>query len=160
MEPTLKKILATVSASNEDDINELMELMNPTDRESMGKRYEESIGYNPITYFDKMEMEEIFEEICVEDIPISKSNEIRKIKDQIIDSAMSKRIASNRAVLSYIIASEIASMIEYPQLEKEFWERLREEFPHSLEDIIDIQDEDLISDEDELDDEDEFMEDE
>jgi len=70
---------AATCANTEDDVDELLKMMSPTeDREEMGELYEFNLGYNPITHFDEQELNVLLNEM-IEEAPTY-------IKEKIVDA--------------------------------------------------------------------------
>jgi hypothetical protein len=85
----LNYIEATASASSEEDVNKLLQLMSPTnDREEMGTMYEESLGYNPITHFDKEDIRGMLNN-CTHTAPASVVNAIKEKEEYLISETLS-----------------------------------------------------------------------
>ena len=56
----LNEIIAIVNANSEEDVSDLLTLMSPdnTPKEEIQETFEEVIGYDPLSYFDKKELGE------------------------------------------------------------------------------------------------------
>lgn len=83
MEGSMLKFIQMVrDANSEEDITSLMDLMNPTDdADEMGNKYNEVLGYNPITYFDEIKVRDIMNEIS------SKYPNVKFNIDQVVNHA-------------------------------------------------------------------------
>lgn len=56
----LKEILDIVTANGEEAVDDLMQLMRPEEynRDDMGQTFEDTIGYDPTSYYDKKDIKE------------------------------------------------------------------------------------------------------
>ena len=61
MADRLKQILDIAKANSEDAFDDIIDLMKPEgkNRYEMGETFEEVLGYDPITYYDKQHLEKI-----------------------------------------------------------------------------------------------------
>jgi len=97
----------TVHADSEDDLDFLFDLMKPTDdREEMGKIYENSIGYNPLDYFDEKDLRKKFKGI-LEAAPVSVKSELKDKEDSIISRTIIRKNELLEDHLSILLANEI-----------------------------------------------------
>ena len=57
----LEQILDIVNANSEEAVDDLLTLLHPEDhtKEEIQESYEEVVGYDPTSYFDKQEIDEI-----------------------------------------------------------------------------------------------------
>ena len=63
--PFLRNLRLASEAHSEDDLDPLFELLDPTpDAKEMGKKFNEVIGYNPITYYTESTARDVFAEVC------------------------------------------------------------------------------------------------
>lgn len=86
----LSYINATVSASSEQDVDYLLKIMSPSnDRDEMGKLYDEILGYNPITHFDKEDIRSMLKK-CEEKAPDPVATTIKQQEDYIINETLAK----------------------------------------------------------------------
>lgn len=104
----LDYINRTATASNEDDIDYLLSLMSPTDdREEMGQRYNDVLGYNPLTYFDERHLDKAYDMI-LRIAPKSLRDELVEKKDKIIESVIAHKGNLEDGYLSYLLVTQIA----------------------------------------------------
>lgn len=54
----LEEVLGIVNANSDEAFDDLSDLMKPDDftRDQLGSAYESAVGYNPITYYEKKEL--------------------------------------------------------------------------------------------------------
>lgn len=66
MSGTLANVLQILSATSDQSFDDLTDLMKPEDysREEMQETYEETLGYDPTTYFDRRDMKGIIDKIA------------------------------------------------------------------------------------------------
>lgn len=103
----LDYINATASASSEDDVDVLLQIMNPTsDREEMGIVYQEALGYNPVDYFDEMVLRTRFEATALT-APTVIATLLNNSVDNIINSALNHAKNENDMQLSISLALAI-----------------------------------------------------
>lgn len=93
MSGTLENVLQILSATSDQAFDELADLMKPENhsRVEMQETYEEALGYDPTTYFDRRDMKDIVSRI--EDDPNTPDAALDYIKDQgdtLIDDAFEK----------------------------------------------------------------------
>lgn len=89
MENKLQMIISAATASSEEDLAPLFRILNPTnDRDEMGEIYTDTLGYNPITHFDRQDLVRIYHEI-VEDAPGEISEILSERESEIIDLSLS-----------------------------------------------------------------------
>lgn len=100
MSGTLENVLQIVSATSDQSFSDLVDLMKPEDfsREEMQETYEETLGYDPTTYFDRRDIETIVDKI-VDDVntPDEALGYIEDQKESIVDDAF-EQFDSNREV--------------------------------------------------------------
>ena len=97
----------TVHAESEEDLDFIFGILNPTDsKEEMGKVYEDSLGYNPLDFFDKKTLSKKFDEFLT-DAPSSIQSELKEKRNGILDRSLLQRDRDEDAHLSMILASEI-----------------------------------------------------
>ncbi len=88
----LAYVAKTVTADSEEDLTFLYDLLAPSDdREEMGKIYNDTLGYNPIEYFDERFLIKTFDEI-IEDAPAEKKTELTNAKESIIKEVMYNKV--------------------------------------------------------------------
>lgn len=77
----LKQILDIVKSNSEESIDDLLDLMQPEgkSRYEMGETFEETLGYNPISYYDEQQLRKIADEIA--DDPTTAPEVTEYIKD-------------------------------------------------------------------------------
>ena len=85
---SLKEVLDICNANGEEGLDSLMQLMEPKDeREEMSSLYEETLGYDPITYYDIKDIEKMIDDVSSESI----RNMINDHKDEIIEVTLEAR---------------------------------------------------------------------
>lgn len=157
----------TISAESEEDLEYLYKALRPSnDREEMSEVYKEVLGYNPLTYFDHSDIEELYNEI-VEMAPDSLRDSLIEDRNDIIQTTMDRKEKLHGEYLLSLLMLVIKEETGWvPKKYEDVYSvrSLMEEFdlPDDLDD--DIYDEDEEDDEedflymvdDEEDDEDEF----
>ena len=98
MSSILEKLLAVATCNSEEDQEKLEQLLDPTTRTEMGPVYEEAIGYNPITYFDRRDTEKYFNSM-IEDAPQSIKEVLEEKKEEIIESVLEHKENLNEEYL-------------------------------------------------------------
>lgn len=86
----LKEILDIVTANSEEDVDSLLDMMSPQnfERSEMSEVFESTIGYDPISYYDKKRLAEMVEELEVSpDISEDVSELIKDSRESIVDEA-------------------------------------------------------------------------
>lgn len=86
----LNDLLNIVTANSEENIDDFLELLKPDNKstEEMGSIYEETIGYDPITYFDKVSLNNMID--IIKDLPETPEAVVEALDDsrtEIIESA-------------------------------------------------------------------------
>lgn len=122
----LARVLETTMACDEDDVTRLYRLLNPTTREEMGIVYNETIGYNPVTYFDKREAEDYFN-ILMLDAPQSVRASLQNKRDEIVEAVIEHKENLSHDYIISLLNLEIAKVTgwknkKYPliNIEEEF----------------------------------------
>jgi len=110
MNGTLENVLQIVSATSDQSFEDLVDLMRPEDhsREEMQETYEETLGYDPTTYFDRRDMKDIVERIA--DDPNTPDEALGYIKDQgddLIDDAFDQFDSSREVFLQAAVEQVI-----------------------------------------------------
>lgn len=110
MNGTLENVLQIVSATSDQSFEDLADLMRPEDhsREEMQETYEETLGYDPTTYFDRRDMKDIVERIA--DDPNTPDEALGYIKDQgddLIDDAFDQFDSSREVFLQAAVEQVI-----------------------------------------------------
>ena len=82
MADRLKQILDIAKANSEDAFEDIIDLMKPEgkNRYEMGETFEEVLGYDPITYYDKQQLGKIADEISLD--PMTPSEIVDYLKDK------------------------------------------------------------------------------
>ena len=63
--PFLRNLGLASEAHSEEDLDPLFELLDPSpDAREMGKKFNEVIGYNPITYYTESTARDVFAQVC------------------------------------------------------------------------------------------------
>lgn len=110
MSNRLTEILDIVSASGEESDSLLADLLKPEDmtREQAQEVFEEAIGYDPTTYFDKKDIKQCVDDL-IEDksIPEEVSSSISKDKDEIVDVAFQIFDESREAHVSDAVSEAV-----------------------------------------------------
>ena len=90
MEGTLKRVLDIISSSTDEDVDAFLELLKPEDhsREEMQVVYEDTLGYDPTSYYDKEDIKRIATKLEEDD---SVDEEIQSFisnsKEDLVDAA-------------------------------------------------------------------------
>lgn len=102
----LDYINKTRNANSEDDIDELLRIMNPTDdRDEMGRVYEDVLGYNPLQYFDENALRSLLEEVTTY-APASVVTIIKNSKEQIISKALQElKVLAEESIVAALISA-------------------------------------------------------
>jgi hypothetical protein len=78
----------TISASSEDDVvDALQDMQRIDDANEAGVALEQVLGYNPITFYDKRDLEKYYENI-LERAPSAIQDVMKSRRDEIIDRTM------------------------------------------------------------------------
>lgn len=100
-------ITKMTTASSEEDLDYLLLLMAPSDdRDEMGEVYQNTLGYDPINYFDEKYITKSFEDI-MENAPISIKESLLAEKDKIIGKVIDKKKLEIDSMLLNILVKEI-----------------------------------------------------
>lgn len=86
----LNEIIAIVNANSEEDVSDLLTLMSPgnTPKEEIQETFEEVIGYDPLSYFDKKELGEKLDSMIENhETPEDVAEDLADQKDEIVDAA-------------------------------------------------------------------------
>ena len=86
----LNEIIAIVNANSEEDVSDLLTLMSPgnTPKEEIQETFEEVIGYDPLSYFDKKELGEKLDSMIEDrETPEDVAEDLADQKDEIVDAA-------------------------------------------------------------------------
>lgn len=86
----LNEIIAIVNANSEEDVSDLLTLMSPdnTPKEEIQETFEEVIGYDPLSYFDKKELGEKLNSMIEDrETPEDVAEDLVNQKDEIVDAA-------------------------------------------------------------------------
>lgn len=86
----LNEIIAIVNANSEEDVSDLLTLMSPdnTPKEEIQETFEEVIGYDPLSYFDKKELGEKLNSMIEDrETPKDVAEDLADQKDEIVDAA-------------------------------------------------------------------------
>lgn len=89
---TLQNLLDIVTANSEDVIDNFLDLMRPDDftREEMGVIYEDTVGYDPISYYDKKDMRDYADQIAENPTtPQEVVDYIKESRDELVEEAYS-----------------------------------------------------------------------
>lgn len=157
MKGTMLSFIEMVRGANsEEDVNSLLEIMNPSDDPNeMGEKYEEVLGYNPITYFDEVKVRKIMESVCERypDISFDIDGLVKDVNEAVAESR-------EQIIVQYVHSAVIGTADEEDNnidsiVKNIIAEKLNvsEEYVSSVIGEFDDDDE-YIDDEDELDDED------
>ena len=102
----LDYINRTANANSEEDLDFLLELMRPTSRNEMSEIYVQTLGYNPITYFDEKYLYGIYDDIAAT-APDSVQTQLRSKKDEIISKVMDIDANIKEEYLKSLLLQEI-----------------------------------------------------
>ena len=86
----LKEIIDIVTANSEENVDDFLDLMKPDshDRDEMSAIYEETLGYDPSSYFDKRELGNIADAIAGDpETPSAVVDAIGESKDDLVETA-------------------------------------------------------------------------
>ena len=100
MNGTLENVLQILSATSDQSFDDLADLMKPEDhsREEMQETYEETLGYDPTTYFDKRDMKNIINRLASdENTPDEALDYIKNQEETLLDEAF-EQFDSGRGV--------------------------------------------------------------
>lgn len=138
-------ITKTVTANSEEDYDYLLLLMSPTDdRDEMGVVYQNTLGYDPITYFDERFLNKSFDELLLE-APSSIKDDLTKERENIIKNVMKKRNVELDGFLLNLLTKEIYNEVGWvPYDSSEFGD----DFVSEDDDFDDDDDIDEFDDED------------
>lgn len=96
---------------SDDDYDEAMKLLdgnNFEDKASLGKGFEDFLGYNPINHHDRLFLESAFDEILPE-APDSLKERLSGDKDAIIESTLGQRASCDEEYLFQLLIAQIYS---------------------------------------------------
>lgn len=113
----LKNILDIVSASGEESDEVLMDLLKPEKmtREEAQVAFDNALGYDPTTFFDKRDIENHVESFIADDsTPDDISTMITDSKDLIIDEAFDIFDANRESYLRDSVAQAVYNNTDYP----------------------------------------------
>lgn len=94
---------------SDDDYDEAMKLLdgnNFEDKTSLGKGFEDFLGYNPINHHDRLFLERAFDEILPE-APDSLKERLSGEKDVIIDSTLGQKASCDEEYLFQLLIAQI-----------------------------------------------------
>ena len=82
---SLKEVLDICNANGEEGLETLFRIMEPEDdRDEMGTVFEDTIGYNPITYYDEKDIDALIEDVTEESI----REMIKERHDEIVEETL------------------------------------------------------------------------
>ena len=92
MNSKLNDLLAIVTANSEENVDDFLTLLSPdtTSREEIQQTFEDTLGYDPTSYFDKKDIREKVDDILDGDIPEHVQDYIASDKDAVVDEAFDK----------------------------------------------------------------------
>lgn len=100
-------LMRTVTAESEDDVDYLLKLMHPSDdRFEMGEVYNNTLGYNPINYFDEQYLKKVYDRV-VQNAPESLVFKLQKRKDEIIEKVLMRKLSNIDEYLYQILLTVI-----------------------------------------------------
>lgn len=138
----LDYINRTANANSEEDLDFLLELMRPTSRNEMSEIYVQTLGYNPITYFDEKYLYSIYDDIAAT-APDSVQNQLRSKKDEIISKVMDLDANIKEDYLKSLLFQEIEEETGWKVTGRGIY--ISREEPHSA---VEEDDEDYYDDDD------------
>lgn len=155
MNLTLQDILERTVANSEEDLELLWAITNPTyNREDMREKYRNALGHDPLEFYDRHDLECIFEELKASKMPPEIWENLEAHKDEIINSTLLHKDNINFDYLTYLLTLEMSKYMEQPI-------DLRNDGYWKITDVIENEfDINTLVDEDELDELDESDEDE
>lgn len=90
MNGTLENVLQILSATSDQSFDDLVDLLKPDEysREEMQETYEETLGYDPTTYYDRRDMQAYAERLANDlNTPNEAVDYIKDQGDALIDEA-------------------------------------------------------------------------
>ena len=130
----LKFIEIVRGANDEEDVNSLLEIMNPSDDSiEMGEKYNEVLGYNPITYFDETKVRNIMKTVS-ERYPNVSFDVDELIKD--VNDAVAE--AREQIIIQYVHSAVVSSVDDDDNIDSIVKNIISEKMNVSEEDISSI----------------------
>ncbi len=115
MSLTLKSIIECTFANSEEDLDLLLAIINPTyDRAEMREKYKNAIGHDPLEFYDRHDLECIFEDLKLTKMPQEAWDKLTQDKDAIIDATLSHKDNINFDYLMYILSLEMSKYLDRP----------------------------------------------
>lgn len=117
MSKLLDYVTKTALANDESAVQEVIELMHPSDDpDVMGERFNEMLGYNPITYYDEKEIDEMLKHACAHISAVSQEI-IRENSPQIISEIMNCFDSKKSGYLADAIIATVPNFISMADVE-------------------------------------------
>ncbi len=157
---SIKRMVAERSASSEEDLEGLFELMrNPVpDKQEMGEIFKRAIDYNPIEYYDRTYIEKFIVKILNDkDTPSDIKSMISEKESLIVESALAHFDNIDPKVIENVVIKTIKSITGWHATK--FFNPLDEEFRSEFDSDSDEPVEFEVEDTEELDDEEDIDED-
>lgn len=85
----LKEILDIVSANSEEDVDNLLEMMSPQNytRSEMSEIMESGLGYDPISYYDKIRLGDLVDQMKEDSNLPDDVDTLLKDKEALVDAS-------------------------------------------------------------------------
>lgn len=148
----LEYINRLANASSDEDVDFLIQLMQPTDnQEEMGHVYMDTLGYNPIEYFDRRKLETAYSTI-MDVAPDSLKSDLNTVKPGIIEHVIAMKAHLNDDYLLYMLLSEISA--ETGWTDKDLSINFPDIMNAELNDGFEVNSDEIFDDEEDDDDED------
>ena len=116
----LKQILDIITTNSEESIEDFLIMSDPDShsREELQETFEEVLGYDPITHYDRQGMSEIADEIAG-DVETSEevSEYIKESKDELLDEALENFEADKPDYYKKAVEDVLSDKFDYPSNE-------------------------------------------
>lgn len=117
MNPEIEKFVSKITDTDEKAV---LKLLNPTpDRVEMGEVYLDTLGYDPITYFDEYETRQKLAEI-VNKLPVKFRSEIQNHYDDIINDAITVLYEKRSGTIEDILKASVRNIFDDEEVDMIF----------------------------------------
>lgn len=119
MAKLLDFMVRCTNATSDDLIDDLTRMADPDtfdSRDEMESHFEDCLGYNPMSYFDKKMINEQFDDI-LNDAPYSVQNQLRLKRDEIIERTLECDSDVSETVLRKVFISVIRDTVGWQPVE-------------------------------------------
>lgn len=119
MSKLLDYIVRCNNATYDDAVDDILKMADPGNYESrdeMEDHFEECLGYNPLTYFDRKFIEQQFDEVIV-NAPYSVRDQLRSKHDEIIERTLECIDDVNDTILRKVFIDVIKDTIGWQPIE-------------------------------------------